>query len=261
MGQTREYKDKLGIAVRLYENGKTTREISKSIGVDNETLRKNLRSLGFEVKDSNYNEAINHLAFSEIETEEQAYWLGILYADGYVSKNDNRIELTLKDKEHVEKFAEFLSLEKDRVKEKIVMGHSYYKLQFRNSKINYDLISKGCTPKKSLTIVFPTTDIVPDYLLNHFVRGYFDGDGSLGIYSNKGANLTPQFSLNGTKEFLDSIVEIYELPKNKYQMDGKSFHYCTCSKSQVKKFLNLIYRNSVVYLDRKYQLFIDCRFE
>jgi len=267
LGQTTEYKNKLGTAIELYKNGKTTREISNLIGMDNSVLRENLRENGFKVKDSNYNETINRNAFSSIKTEEQAYWLGFLYADGYVAKDSNRIELTIKDKEHVEKFAEFLFLNKSVVKEKIGrikernFSGLYYRLSIRNVQIHSDLIAKGCTPKKSLTLVFPKEDILPKELQNHFVRGYFDGDGSLGIYSNKGAKPTPQLSIIGTKEFLDSIKKIYDLPENKYTRCGKAFQYATVSKSQVEKFLISIYKNSVVYLDRKYNLFIDCRFE
>lgn len=42
-----------------------------------------------------------------------------------------------------------------------------------------DLISNGCVPKKSLILKFPEEDIVSKELQSHFIRGYFDGDGSL----------------------------------------------------------------------------------
>lgn len=50
--------------------------------------------------------SFNNKVFSKIETEEQAYWLGFLYADGYVSLNNNDVELSLKllDAEHLNKF-------------------------------------------------------------------------------------------------------------------------------------------------------------
>lgn len=48
--------------------------------------------------------------FEKIDTEEKAYWLGFLFADGYVGTNDNSVGLGLaiKDIEHVKKFKKFI---------------------------------------------------------------------------------------------------------------------------------------------------------
>ncbi len=265
--QTKEYKEKLNKAIKLYNSGISTNEVSRIFKMDRAIFRENLRENGFILTDKNYNPKINRNIFNKIETEEQAYWLGFLYADGYVSKSDNRIELILKDREHVEKFSDFLGLEKERIKErKIKLFEKIfleYRLSFRNIEIHKDLIEKGCTPQKSLTLSFPKDNIVPVSLLNHFVRGYFDGDGSLGIYNN-GKKYEKKYcliSLNGTKEFLDNIKNIYNLPNNKYSMDGKAYRYATTSYDFVKFFLNSLYKDSKIYLDRKYNIFINCRFE
>lgn len=262
-GQTREYKEKFSKAVELYNSGTSTNEIGRILKMDFVVLRENLREQGFILSNQNYNPNIKRNIFNKIETEEQAYWLGFLYADGYVSKSENRIELILKDKKHVEKFADFLGLEKERIREKRVKLFEKffleYRLSFRNMEIHKNLIEKGCTPKKSLTLSFPKNDIVPVNLLNHFVRGYFDGDGSLGIYNNGREYCL--ISINGTREFLGNIKNIYNLPNNKYRMDGKAYRYATASQSSVESFLNSLYKNSKVYLDRKYDIFINCRFE
>ena len=44
--------------------------------------------------------------FDKINTEEKAYWLGFLYADGSISSKEDKIELGLaeKDLHHIEKF-------------------------------------------------------------------------------------------------------------------------------------------------------------
>ena len=48
------------------------------------------------------------------------------------------------------------------------------------------LISYGCTPRKSLTLKFPDFNIFKSQsLINHFIRGYFDGDGSVFISNEK----------------------------------------------------------------------------
>ena len=50
--------------------------------------------------------------FEKIDTEEKAYWLGFLYADGSVGSKDDRIELGLAEKDfhHIEKFRDFIGI-------------------------------------------------------------------------------------------------------------------------------------------------------
>lgn len=62
-----------------------------------------------------------------------------------------------------------------------------------------DLIKHGCIPNKSLKLKFPTT--VPDKLIRHFVRGYFDGDGSI-------AKNEDRCTLISTQEFCDELKKI-----------------------------------------------------
>ena len=77
-----------------------------------------------------------------------------------------------------------------------------------------DLIKQGCVPNKSLILTFPNKHQVPKNLINHFIRGYFDGDGSIsyGIqerYSVRKKQNTKRLNINaqfiGTKEMLTVI--------------------------------------------------------
>lgn len=51
--------------------------------------------------------------FENIDTEEKAYWLGFLYADGCVGSKESKVELSLaeKDLRHMEKFRSFIGIE------------------------------------------------------------------------------------------------------------------------------------------------------
>ena len=118
--------------------------------------------------------------FEKIDTEEKAYWLGFLDADGCIHNGRNYdygIELGLQEQDysHLVKFKDFI--EKDNkicYREKI----NSYRYQFKNKTMNKDLINLGCVPHKSLILKFPDEDQVPDNFLIPFIRGYFDGDGS-----------------------------------------------------------------------------------
>ena len=202
----------------------------------------------------------NDLIFDKIDTEEKAYWLGFLYADGYVSgRNDNDVELSLKilDCEHLFKFKEFLQAKR------------LVKLDFKIKRCRFNAISKhfneqltklGCTPNKSLTLKFPTKDQVPENLILPFIRGYYDGDGILS-YSLKSDKAVISSGLLGTEDFLNGVMQYFPELKHttliKANKEGaKECKVITWSKYDSIYFLNTIYNNANIYLTRKYKRYL-----
>ena len=195
--------------------------------------------------------------FNVIDTEEKAYWLGFLYADGCVHSAENKIELGLaeKDCKHIEKFKNFMN-----INNKICYrgDTKSYRISFRSASCKEDLIDKGCVPKKSLILIFPNEDQVPNSLIKHFIRGYFDGDG---WFTN-----TPkcfQAGIIGTEIFIKGFLEKTEsiiTNSNKIfnvHREGGAKSYAFSSFNDVYNFLNWIYKDATVYLDRKYAHYID----
>ena len=90
-----------------------------------------------------------------------------------------------------------------------------------------DLIKQGCVPRKSLILTFPNTNQVPENLINHFIRGYFDGDGSISYGIRERYSVRKKQNLKriavkadfvGTKEMLNEInkrVNFNDLEKEK----------------------------------------------
>ena len=194
--------------------------------------------------------------FEKIDTEEKAYWLGFLCADGSVSSAEDRIELSLAEQDfhHIEKFKNFIGINnKISYREKT----KSYRYSFRSGKCKQDLINKGCVPKKSLILKYPTYEQVPKYLMRHFIRGYFDGDG---WFTNTESCF--QIGIIGTanfiKGFLDNIEDINKTNKIFicHREDGAK-RYVFGAYQDVYNFLNFIYKDATVYLDRKYNKYID----
>ena len=194
--------------------------------------------------------------FEIIDTEEKAYWLGFLYADGSVGSSEAKIELGLaeKDVKHIEKFRNFIGINnKISYREKT----KSYRYSFRSQSCKEDLIKQGCIPKKSLILKFPTVDQVPLKLIKHFIRGYFDGDGWFTNTDN-----CFQVGLIGTEDFikgfLDNIKNINKDNKifNVHREDGAK-RYIFSAYQDVLNFLNWIYKDANIYLDRKYEHYID----
>ena len=199
----------------------------------------------------------NRNIFQTIDTEEKAYWLGFLYADGSVGSTDNRIELTLAqcDYNHLVKFKNFIGLDnKIAYREKI----KAYRYVFKDQGVKSDLIKLGCIPKKSLVLTFPTEQQVPPHLLRHFMRGYFDGDG---CFCN--TNSCFEAGILGTEKFITGFIAALPNSINK-TLTIKS----GCKNATIKKygvysyydvlaFLNFLYQDCTIFLDRKYEKYLD----
>jgi len=217
----------------------------------------------------------NQLVFDNIDTEEKAYWLGFLYADGCIEKRENsyRFEMSVadKDKEHLDKFAKFIDYKRE-IYTKNALFEGQVKPQKRitlTGKHFYDKLNDlGCTPNKSLTLTFPDISIFKDKsLIRHFIRGYFDGDGCVGIYSRANSNKIykkPMFNLLGTQEFLDKLNKYIPVPKkvdscNTPNFPSKAFRMQAVCRDALA-FLFYIYHNSTIYLNRKFDKYKDiCR--
>ena len=201
-----------------------------------------------------YNESI----FQTIDTEEKAYWLGFLYADGSVTNGDRYVlELSLqqKDKKHLEKFQVFLNTDALIKDKQIHLNDKTYLacvIQINNKSIVTDLITLGCTPKKSLTIMFPSDNIVPNKLQHHFIRGYIDGDGSI---TNKYRSC--MIEILGTEEFLTRFIQKWGLPIRTFRKHGKAYGYIINKKEYTIPFLRKVYGNATIYLDRKYKKVVE----
>ena len=130
---------------------------------------------------------VNSNYFSSIRTPEQSYWLGFLFADGSVSVQDGqqhvlRLSISERDIEHMHKFTRALESEYRVV---TFPGHGYsqnlqVRTQISDAQLVRDLIRYGCVPNKTQSLRWPSLRL-EDAQTNHFVRGYFDGNGCISI--------------------------------------------------------------------------------
>lgn len=204
-----------------------------------------------------YNESF----FSVVDTEEKAYWLGFITADGGIRKNKRvlLLELSSKDRGHLEKFAYVIGVPvKDR-----------YRLDKRSGKINSmsfvqvnskvictQLICLGVKPNKTFDITEEVFTHLEDSLIPHFIRGLFDGDGTVGYYSNGyHAGIC-----SGNHEFLEKVrgllekhLEITIAKSTRNRRNCSSFSITGLHK--VHKFKDWIYTGSTVALERKSTIF------
>ena len=244
---------------QLVEEGKSAKELSEIFGVCRGTIHNRLRKLGLSLRHSHFNDHI----FDCIDSPEKAYWLGFLYADGHVDTYRNKLGMTIceKDYEHLEKFRYFIQAKRHcaikRHSTKL-NGKEYisYKISCGSKHLKDTLISLGCLPKKSLILTFPKLDIFTDpNLVYDFIRGYVDGDGCLYFTPKGGLNL----EIIGTPEFLTGIKQVFPnkfsdlLSDKRWTERTKRIVSCGNNSQFV---LDTLYKDSTIYLNRKYKKYI-----
>lgn len=247
--------------IEKYNSGISGIEIAKELNVKPYAIYRILNKHNVKTRSNKINSRrfyCNENSFSEINSEESAYWLGFMYADGYVTKNGYvGLSLSIIDKSHLEKFNNFLESNypvKDYVNNG---GHKYSRLLIRSDKLKSDLVRYRCLENKTFLLKFPA---IKNELIFHFIRGYFDGDGSLSEHNtNKG--LTFRFRLCGTSSFLNSVLKYINFEKSKLCKRHKDRHNDNYDidiggNRNVLKIMNFIYDNSTIFLERKYDVYL-----
>lgn len=211
----------------------------------------------------------NYHYFDCIDTEEKAYWLGFITADGWVTKNENSgagavgIELQYKDINHLKKFNKAINGNykiTDRWKSCPLSdpGKKNHMCVIRIFSIVMveSLLTHGITPRKTLNISMPQ---IPQGLQRHFIRGFFDGDGCFSVSNNR---IGVRFC-TASEKFKEDIIDI--LSQNGIEMKDYSenhenynaVYYPEATSNEMRlKLLEYMYKDCKVYLDRKYKKYI-----
>lgn len=187
--------------------------------------------------------------FFHKQTPDLWYFLGFFYADGNIWETECSVVSAKKDVRFLERLVVQFS-------EKPVKYHKKnktYVWSVTNKELSHLLqIEYGLMPNKSLVIRFPKT--VPEAYVWDFIRGYFDGDGSVGVYDGR---LQSTF-VSGSKVFLESLRDVLEkegisswLGKHSKKKAWKLVIAGNGSRAMASKF----YANPCFYMERKRRVF------
>lgn len=238
------------------------KEIVENTKISKSTITKIAKNNNIELKSAK-KYLCDEFYFENINKDDKSYWLGFLFADGYVRmykgrSAELRLKLSILDKNHIELFKNTI---KSTHPIKDIDSALFYNnkksiskcstFSINNKKIVTDLFKIGCVNKKSMIINFP--DINKEYF-RHFIRGYFDGDGC--IYTNSNRNdLT---FTSGSLIFLEQIQKIFNNELNinvnicKYKNTYKLY---ICNRKDIFKVYEFFYKNSSIFLERKKKKF------
>lgn len=264
-------KDKIS---ERYLKGISSTKIGVEFGIHHKTISKILNERNIKINQSSsvrkYN--INENYFDLIDTDNKAYILGLLYADGYNSESKKMIRLQLqeRDKEILEKIKNELNYNgplkyikrEDKIASNGYTSKNMYCLEIYNAHISKALSNLGLVQNKSLILKFPYH--LSDLFYSHFIRGYFDGDGSFCHRYNEKYGFRDLISFTSTQDFCERIKEIinqYSKAKGGGIYDaachnGKTKVLSFSGANQCRYILDWFYQNADLYINRKYNLYL-----
>lgn len=252
--------------INLYQDGLSSWKVAELTNCSQNSVLRILKKFDIESKPSNSYRKHNFdtTYFENIDTEDKAYFLGLLYADGcnFIKNGNVCLGLGEQDihiledfKRHIQYTGEIKIIEiTHKMKSKMC------DLRINSKHLSMQLTNLGISSPKSLTLKFPTEEQVPNYLIHHFIRGFFDGDG----YISKGRSL-PVFSITTTLQFLEKTQDILMKEcglnqtkisrtngdnKNTYTMTYTGSHNC-------KRVRDYLYKDATVFLKRKHDIFFS----
>lgn len=253
----------------LYQEGKTAKEISSLLGFKyHQPVYNYFKKMGWERtgKSGKRIYKVNENFFKCINTEEKAYILGFICADGHIERDRLNITVSIKDKDILEKIR--CALHSNHPIKEVQRTNPYNKtkrktlilaeLMIGSIKLVKPLFNMGLTTNKTYTLDGSILKYIPKYLMRDFLRGYFDGDGN--VLFGKRYNSGYKYNINicGNEDFLLKSFQTYFPSNNKLYKDLYSkqcYIWKLSQRDKVKDFMYYLYYNSSIFLNRKYNEF------
>lgn len=249
-----------------YRDGQSLVEIGEKLGIGPNRIKKVLISNSVEIRDASHARRtydIDEHYFDVIDTPNKAYILGLLYSDGNINTSGGhytiRIRLQEYDVDILEKIRHELkytgNLRFYDLNNKNSNWQNCYGLEINNKHMVEKLMEYGVIPNKSLLIKFP--NFLKKELVSHFIRGFWDGDGHISTKRYLTCCTCNGDFILGLQEFL---YENFDINSNVYTHDspsGKVLNLVITSKEKTINFLNYIYQDAELYMDRKHDSYIN----
>ena len=239
---------------KLYQSGLTISQVADKFNVSYTGMLNTLRKLNVTRRPAARKYIVNEHIFDVIDTEAKAYWLGFLYADGCLARTNITLTLSIKDKDQVERFRDFMESDTPITLKDYT---DRYKRLHPRATVTVSGIHLSERLKQLGVIVWRTVPIqeiwrqIPPELLHHWVRGFFDGDGC--------AEKKPHIHFSLTREVGESLIELFakEAGTNsdlKLVRNTRSNVVCNLKYkgyNNTMKIINYMYKEAKTWMPRK----------
>lgn len=243
-------------SIKEFQNGTLTSafQVKKKYGIHNDKFKIICGYCGIEVKPANFKHHFNRNALASIQTEEDAYILGFITADGYIAdmRNTVAIKLQAKDEDILRKISQYFEYDGTiKYQTHNRTGNKLCSIIFCSAQLIQNLKQYGVERKKSLKETF--YENIPPHLIKHYIRGLIDGDGFVAKTSKKIGLCGSKDIVSKTTKKLSEQLNLSTIPK--IRQEGTSDLYrVEFSGENAVKVMKYLYEDSRIYLDRKYEL-------
>lgn len=257
LGGSKNTKDTVVKMREMYVNGKLLREIADEFNTTSATVSKLLKKSGIKIDRFTYH--FNEHYFDVIDSQDKAYILGLLWADGHnrVDKGSVILELQEEDRQLLEDINNITEnerpLRKVPLNDKNPLWKNQYNLLWQSKHLSNILNRYGMCQRKSLVLEFPQW--IDKELYSHFIRGYVDGDGCVCYMKQKNKI---RVSMVGTKMFLEDVQKICDnIGIKTYIIHDTRANEVICTLAIASnvcliRFLDWLYSNANLKMERKY---------
>lgn len=262
--------------LEMYKNKNSMKKIAQAYNCSTTTISKLLNKMPDFVRTSQseymkdtkkersqirkYNIDLEY--FNNIDDGNKAYILGLIASDGNISSRDSEVTISLLNTDN----SEMILLQKISECMKYEKGITIYnsRKEFVNLKISCleikeRLIDIGITPNKTFNMsIEKIMSNIPICFHKDFVRGYFDGDGSISYYTRKKTGkIEPNFNITMPTSNADDFIRYMNVPFDIFKSidkrtDGKICQIRNGSRDFIKYMYEYLYKDSPhLFLERK----------
>ena len=237
--------DQIQDMLTSYEQGESLNKIAQRYRTSYQVLSALLKKHGLILRSHSEEmrrHTCNHSYFHDIDSEDKAYWLGFLTADGCITTG-NRVTLNLakQDCEHLYKFKKALA-----ATQMVSVNQHSCSLVICSPQMASDLAIHGIVPNKTFST---RAAIVPFELVRHYWRGVFDGDGFI---AKSKAVLTLCGDYEVVIAFQAFVLSHCPVVRAKVLKSENIFTF-SLGKPATQCVIRIMYRDATVSLERKYQ--------
>jgi len=239
---------------------KSYTEIAKDLGYTRKQVDARARYIGLRK-----NRQINDDYFDKIDTPLKAYFLGFIYADGWVVYKPERnnyefgMQLQAGDSYVLEKLNYELGNQNIIAHKKPhdgeILGKKIHigpidSLRVYSKHLVESLMANGIETNKSQKDVYP---IVEEKFFFDFLRGYIDGDGCF-YTDDKWTYMHITSASIAPLEYIQKKLLNYDIETRMYTENEKKHRLMCINTNEVKKLVSrLYYEDGLFCLSRKYE--------
>lgn len=240
----------------------TIKEVADKFGVSSPSVIKILNEYHIKryTKTKLFSPQLNEHYFDNIDSENKAYFLGLLITDGCIHQTKGKqpmiaISLQSRDSYLLNLFLNDIGCNKKVTSD----GRGCDEIQVISRPLTEALKQYGISERKSLHTVFPKN--LPNNMYSHLLRGIFDGDGSISYYNRprRKAHVKAVRLCQGNQQFLLDVVDFLQkvcdiAPIHTYREKEHLWSIAYRKDISMIKLIDYLYKDAHIFIKRKKHL-------